>query len=207
MDRIFATLSLCLVGAIFWSMDRSSAKGNFGFGLILIFGISFIFIILILDGRILRPLSKFFEIIKLPSINRNITKLYESFQKYRNAPLKSLAFIFILSLLVHLLDVLIYYLLTRSLGMNISAITIGWVRSLAILATMIPITISGLGVREGVLILLLMPYGVIGEEAFAFSIFIFLTTVLLVGIIGGLYEIGTMISTIAKSRHIGERKM
>jgi hypothetical protein len=53
---------------------------------------------------------------------------------------------------------------------------------------MIPISISGLGVREGALLFLLKPYGVWGEEALALSLIIFGITVLLIGAIGGLLE-------------------
>jgi glycosyltransferase 2 family protein len=56
------------------------------------------------------------------------------------------------------------------------------------LITMIPISISGLGVREGSLILLLKPYGIGNDDAVAFSFFIFTITVVMIGVIGGLFE-------------------
>lgn len=207
LDRIFATIALCAVGVLFWLMDWPHATGNFSYSLIFIFGILLIVIILLSDVRILNPLLKFFEILKLSSFNRSLSKFYESLSKYRTIPIKSLAFILILSVLIHFLDVLVYFLLTKSLGLNVSVVTVGWIRSATILATMVPVTISGLGVREGVLIFLLKPYGVTGEEAFALSILVFLVTILLVGIIGGLYEISKMMSAVVKCRDIRKREM
>ena len=138
----------------------------------------------------------------MSSFNRSLSKFYESLSKYRTIPIKSLAFILILSILIHFLDVLVYFLLTKSLGLNVSVVTVGWIRSATILATMVPVTISGLGVREGVLIFLLKPYGVAGEEAFALSILVFLVTIFLIGIIGGLFEVGKMIFKVAKWKSI-----
>lgn len=200
VDRIFATIALCAVGALFWFLDWPRATGSFGFSFIVVFGIILILIVLLSNVRILHPVMKFCEISNLLSINRGLSNFYESIKKYQNVSLKSLAFIFILSILIHFLEVLIYYLLAESLGLSISVATIGWVRSAAILTTMVPITISGLGVREGVLIFLLRPYGVAGEEAFALSILVFLITIFLVGIIGGLCEMGKMMLKVAKLR-------
>jgi hypothetical protein len=53
---------------------------------------------------------------------------------------------------------------------------------------MVPISVSGLGIREGASLLLLLPYGVPGEKALALSFLIFATTLLLIGALGGLLE-------------------
>ena len=55
---------------------------------------------------------------------------------------------------------------------------------------MIPISIAGLGVREGLLILLLRPFAVLDEEALAFSLLVFAVNVVLVGLLGDLIEAG-----------------
>ncbi|MGH7799265.1 MAG: hypothetical protein ACREOW_01375 [Thermodesulfobacteriota bacterium] len=51
----------------------------------------------------------------------------------------------------------VYYILASSLDIDISFIAIGWIRGTVVMVTMIPIFLSGLGVREGSLILLLSP--------------------------------------------------
>ncbi|GBD39749.1 hypothetical protein HRbin37_02035 [bacterium HR37] len=84
--------------------------------------------------------------------------------------------------------VLIYYVLAASLKLELSFVTIGWIRSAVVLATMFPVSFSGLGIREGVLLVLLKPFEVSEKEALALSFLVFCTTLLLIGIIGGILE-------------------
>jgi hypothetical protein len=53
---------------------------------------------------------------------------------------------------------------------------------------MIPISISGIGLREGAMIVLLQQYGLTGDQAIAYSLLIFTTTILAPGISGGILE-------------------
>jgi uncharacterized protein (TIRG00374 family) len=95
-----------------------------------------------------------------------------------------------LSIFAHLLGILAYYLIILAMGIHIRFVTIAWIRSGIILATMIPVSISGLGLREGAAYVLMNRYGVIAKESIAFSFLIFLTTILMPGLLGGLWEIG-----------------
>ena len=79
------------------------------------------------------------------------------------------------------------YLLAMALNINISFINIGWVRSVIIIFTTLPISFSGVGLREGGFIVLLGTYGVPGEEALALAFLVFATVLFLAGI-GGLIE-------------------
>ena len=92
-----------------------------------------------------------------------------------------------LSVLEHLLGVVSIWLLARSVAIDVSLVTLGWIRSAVAIATSLPITISGLGIREGGLILMLEPYGVEGAQAVALS-FLMLARGLVVGALGGLVE-------------------
>ena len=65
-----------------------------------------------------------------------------------------------------------------------------WARACYTLVLLLPITFAGLGAREGVLILLLQPYGVTGADAVALS-FIQLGGTLILAILGGMYEFRT----------------
>jgi 2-polyprenyl-3-methyl-5-hydroxy-6-metoxy-1,4-benzoquinol methylase len=71
-------------------------------------------------------------------------------------------------------------------GIEVSFLAMGWIRCVLILISMIPISIAGLGIREGSLILLLRPFGTIDEEGLAFSLLVFAVSVVLVGLIGSL---------------------
>jgi hypothetical protein len=86
------------------------------------------------------------------------------------------------------LGTVIYYLLAISLGIDISFLTMGWIRSVVTLVLMVPISISGLGVREGLLLWFLEPYRTTGGDTLALSFLVFSVTVLFVGVLGGFLE-------------------
>ncbi len=64
---------------------------------------------------------------------------------------------------------------------------LGWVRTVLVVVLMLPISWSGFGVREGSLILLLRPYGVLPEAAVGLSLLIFFRGALR-ALVGGLVE-------------------
>ena len=81
-----------------------------------------------------------------------------------------------------------FYLFAAALSLPISLITATWLRSLVVVLQTLPISIAGLGVREGTLVLLLGPYGVEPADAVAFSLLLFSGT-LFVGALGALLEV------------------
>lgn len=97
----------------------------------------------------------------------------------------------------NLLSVMVYYLLARAVGLDVSSVTIGWVRSAMIIATILPISVSGLGLREGASLLLLSGYGIAAEHIVAFSLTVFALFVLF-GLLGGVLEVWRLWSV---SRH------
>jgi len=106
---------------------------------------------------------------------------------YEGLPHIALGLITTFSFLENVLGVLFMYFLALGLHIDIHLIIIGWVRSLINIATTLPISFSGLGIREGGLILLLKPYGVSGSEAVALAFLIYFCNLFL-GLIGGLLE-------------------
>jgi len=82
----------------------------------------------------------------------------------------------------------VYAVLGAGLGMSVSFAAMGWVRSVVVLITVLPISIGGLGVREGALVFTLQAYGVASHEALALAILIFATTILAPGLLGGILE-------------------
>ncbi|MCC6763807.1 MAG: flippase-like domain-containing protein [Deltaproteobacteria bacterium] len=81
-----------------------------------------------------------------------------------------------------------YVALGRGLGIDVTFAAMAWVRSVVVLFTVLPISIGGLGVREGVLVLTLAAYGVPAADALALSILVFATTILAPGLVGGVLE-------------------
>lgn len=84
---------------------------------------------------------------------------------------------------IHVSWFVVSYLLALHIGIDISFLALATVTSLVWVASAVPITFSGIGVREISFVFLLGPLGVSAEAATAFGLSCFLTTVLL-GLLG-----------------------
>ena len=100
----------------------------------------------------------------------------------------TLARIVVLSMAAQIPGALVFVVLGRGLGLDVSLPAMAWVRSVVVLFTVLPISIGGLGVREGVLVLVLGSYGVASSDALALSILVFAATILAPGLVGGALE-------------------
>ncbi len=120
-------------------------------------------------------------------LRNGLDRVLSTMAHYQSLPRISLSLITAFSCLENILGILFMYSLALGLHIDIHLIIVGWVRSLINIATMVPISFSGLGIREGGLIVLLKPYGVSGSEAVALSFLIYLGNLFL-GFIGGLLE-------------------
>jgi uncharacterized protein (TIRG00374 family) len=121
-------------------------------------------------------------------LRAQLGKLIIATTRFHKLPLKSVFTIAGFSLLEHMSGVLLMLLLAHSLDIAITFTQIGWVRSVVLIVTFIPASISGLGVREGALLVLLQPYSIDGADALALSLLIFGRTLVIAGI-GGILEL------------------
>ncbi len=108
--------------------------------------------------------------------------------RYRSMGKGKIVLLFAVSVVFHGVLTVSLYLMGVSLSLGVSLISMGWIRAAIVLLTAIPITPSGLGVREVSLVLLLLPLGVSGAEAVAFSL-LQLCGVLLVALIGVHFDV------------------
>ena len=79
-----------------------------------------------------------------------------------------------------------------------------WLRGVAILAALLPISINGLGVREVGLLAFMRKYGTPEPRILAFSLLTFFVSVLR-GIIGGLIEVIDLLREGIKQKREGAR--
>ncbi len=95
-------------------------------------------------------------------------------------------------LVVHeLIGILSFYWLAVALHLPLSFISIGWIRCYIALITMLPLTLMGIGVRDGSLILLLKTYAISPALAVSYSTLLLGRTFIL-GVLGGLCELWTV---------------
>ena len=77
-----------------------------------------------------------------------------------------------------------YTILGRSLGISVAPLEFFFIVPAVQLVTMVPVTINGLGLREGAFVILLASLGVPRESAVVLSL-LWLAGVLLYGVLGG----------------------
>ena len=100
----------------------------------------------------------------------------------------ALTSIFGISILAQVPGILVFAALGQGLGLPVPLVSMGWIRSVVVLLTVLPISIGGLGVREGALVFTLHAFGVPAHDALALSILVFATTILAPGLAGGMVE-------------------
>jgi uncharacterized protein (TIRG00374 family) len=186
-DRIFATITLCVVGAFFWIIELPKETQSY-FKLMLIFLIGLGIILMLM--AFIKPASALSAMIGwLGRIKFGKFRLSDGSTDYQpQLPAADITRLFLLSCFLHILGIFSYYLICVALGLDLSLVTIGWIRSAVILATMIPVSVSGVGLREGAMVILLNNYHIPPQDALAFSFIIFSITVFGIGIIGGIFE-------------------
>jgi uncharacterized protein (TIRG00374 family) len=89
--------------------------------------------------------------------------------------------------LCHVLGALSWYYMAIGLGIDVPLLSIVWIRIFIYLAMLIPVSISGLGVREGLLIILLAPLGIASSSAVALALLLLFLSIA-IGLLGGVLE-------------------
>lgn len=184
-DRFIATAALGVVGLGFWLAERPEATIGIGAAFLATSALPLLLFATAMKGSPRSdPAQPFSGAGKLGFLER----ARESLRRFRAMPIRTLLLVLAASVVVHLLTALLFLALAMALGMQVSLVTMGWVSTTTTLLTMLPITPSGLGVREGTLVFLLGRYGVSGASAIGLSFLVFAVSVLLVGALGGLLE-------------------
>lgn len=182
LDRVIATLTLCAVGLIAGLLSPPH-QSSFVLGL---FVASLATLLAALSLLMLLPAWFADRWPKL--VSRRLEKLWIALRQARHLPWRILLAAFALGIGIHLLGTGAYGLVAEALDLEIGWLTVAWLRAAAILIAILPISVSGLGVREGVLLVLMAPYDISGAQALAFSLLAFASTTVALGLIGGLCE-------------------
>jgi len=176
-DRALATASLCAIGALFCAAARPPDPAFWLTPMLAVGGGLALLCIPLFSGwgaSVTRRLP-------LPASWRG------ALGRSRLAP-ADLARVLAASLLAHLFGTAAHLCLARALDLEIGFATIGWVRAAMLLATLLPVSIAGLGLREGAAVLLLARHGIGDAAALAFALLVFAVSELAVSALGGLFE-------------------
>ena len=194
IDKVTNLLIVLIIGFIAILSDRTFRTNK-----TLVFAVSFLtavfsLITIILFSDNTRHFSNFLrdKLIKGLRFFRFKTDQLESFslsylENYKKHDLLMFETL-IWSALIKLPHVLAFYFLALSLNMSLSIIQCAWLFSIVSIVTFIPISFSGLGVRESALIVILSNIGIERFNSLSLSLLIFLTGIL-TAVIGGVFEL------------------
>ncbi len=114
--------------------------------------------------------------------------IHSAVQTLETLRTSTLGIVLLLSGLFQATDIVIIFLLSRVLELKLSFIVFFAVIPLVYLATLLPISLGGLGIREGTLVFLLAQYGAEASDAAMLSFLVYLSYVL-AGITGGIIQL------------------
>ncbi len=184
-DRLLATGSMCAVGSLAWLMEWPLASWP-AFALMLAGLLITLAGPLALSADLLR--TEYVDRLSSRRLGNTVKNLVVALRLARALPRKALIRVSILALAGQLLGTLVYWLVADAAQIEIPVMTMMWVRSAALLLAIVPVSVAGLGVREGAFAILLSAYGVSGGDAVAIALTGFAFTTVLAALLGGTLE-------------------
>ncbi len=187
----FVLIPICLISIPFVAGRLDDVRPLLIIGLagLLIFAAAYAVLLRPVARRISRILDPLFNLFPRFKVKERLEKAYEAIVRYRDC--RGAVFQgFVLSVASRLLWVLGCYFVAIAFSLDISFVTLLVVVPVVELARAIPISLSGIGVREAAFVALLGQFGVDENLAFAYGLVVYFVFFLF-SIIGGmLYAAG-----------------
>ncbi|MBI5234547.1 MAG: flippase-like domain-containing protein [Deltaproteobacteria bacterium] len=177
MDRYagFSALIVIALGALIMGHALIAGTGLAFALILLIFGYAAGSLILWVDlfnSRVMRLLAR----VQFYQLNEKIDKFYKVLMSYRDHR-RLLLKAFFCSLIVQAGVIVVYYFIALGLGMKVPMAYFFLFIPLTTAASMLPISVSGLGIREGVFVFLFTKAGATEEQALSLSLIFFFIAV------------------------------
>ncbi|MDI6591499.1 MAG: lysylphosphatidylglycerol synthase transmembrane domain-containing protein [Patescibacteria group bacterium] len=181
IDKFITFLIIMLIGIIgtvilFWFLKIEMMN------LIIFAGISAAFIIFFLVKKeVVEKIFKFFLRALIPDSQKDRTRFFfeEFYQGLKTLKISLVSKLLVLVTLDYFIGALIYYFAALSLGLYLPFWYIFLIIGLVWISIFLPITVFGLGTREGSLIFFFSFFGLAPTQAVAFSLLILLYDVTL----------------------------
>lgn len=141
-------------------------------------------LVVVLNNSLVIFFADILQRVRLPRIADQVRKVYRSIQEMKGNN-KVLWSAFGISLLLQINVVLFHYLISLSLNLDVPLIYFFIIVPIALTILILPFSINGIGLREGIFVLLLAGIGITASDAIAFSLLSFIL-VLTQAVIGGI---------------------
>ena len=186
MDRFIGMLALVSLGVLAVPIAMMIGEDvSFYFIPVLVIGfLCFVGMVVVLNNSLVKMFAEILEKWRLSSIEKQLWKIYSSIQEMKDAG-ATLWTAFALSLILQINVVLYHYLISLSLDMGVPLIYYFIIVPIAMTILIVPFSINGIGLREGIFVFLLAGIGVSAPKAIAFSLLTFLL-ILTHAVIGGI---------------------
>lgn len=184
MDRLLGVLSIAFLAVIasFASLDRFHLYAIYG-GIVLVFLTALALFLSIFHRGVLKAFEWPFRVLGLRKVEEGIGRLLDDLHGFRNEK-AALRAAFLATTLVQISRIYVHYLVGLSLGVRLAAgYYFLFVPVLAALVSL-PITINGLGIREGASVVLFQMAGLTREQAFTIPFVTYLMSVF-ISLLGG----------------------
>jgi uncharacterized protein (TIRG00374 family) len=180
MNRLVNLYALLMVGVLGWWFEDTRGETQWVFAILLTCLLSLTCGFFVLSNR--RLAASLRRIVKdsdklRPYFETKLLQLIDAVNEYRQISGSDRARLICYATSWHVVILASTYVFCLSLGIAVSIGVLAWIRTVITLALLLPVTISGFGVREGGWIYFLGLYGVAPAEAFALSLLTFVRNV------------------------------
>jgi len=193
LTRAMHTLSLAILGVTFFLIEMPYNSAPVLISLVLGLIMAILLYLSITHAPLANALKNTINTlrpIKLPeTIRKKIANIWHSLEQFHTINPLKLNYALFLSFVSHLAGIIPIYFIMLALKINVPITSIIWIRAAVTFLQLLPISISGLGVREGAFVFLLKTYNIPAPDAMALSLIIF-SMVVLMALIGGALEAG-----------------
>lgn len=187
-DRFIGLFSIVILGTLAFILSKEIPDKSAFYAFFIVVYSAIIMVLVFLTNSYL---NRAFEKVtsRMGNIGvmlNNVAEAWQNALSYFKTNKKNVVMGLLLCIPIHVVSFFTAYLLALSLSINISFFDISLIIALVWLITAIPISISGVGVRELSMIYLFSIYGIDAEPATALSIFLYIVTVIM-GLLGLLF--------------------
>ena len=126
LDRVFATIALCVVGIFFWMISIPEDSNLLVLSMIFILLALTVFCLLIFFDRDHKVIKWLLSLVNKVYVSPKLNRFVESLSGLGRIPLRSLIFMVGISLASQLINVFVFFLLLKSINLDVSLVSIGW---------------------------------------------------------------------------------
>ena len=195
-DRVSSTIALLMMAIVPALIEVRLLGNGIAIMVIAMFIVSLVMVGLFVSERAARKLGRF-PVLRADyyGLRKHLKSFYYSLYDLRKRPYTLVA-VMLISIVYQGLAVMQVYVLALSLGIHVSLIYFFLIFPVVIAVGMIPVSLNGIGVREGATVFLFGQVGVPATEAFSMSL-LGLLVITVISLAGGVFYLFDRAAPIA----------